>query len=62
MPHRSGLGLSTARALVERAGGGVAVEANEPQGTRVAVTLPKPRIRCHRPLLLRRFHLRLHVY
>lgn len=41
----SGLGLSIARALVERAGGGIAIEANEPRGTCVAVALPKARVR-----------------
>ena len=41
----SGLGLSIARALVERAGGVVAIEANEPRGTCVTVALPKARAR-----------------
>ena len=41
----SGLGLSIARALVERAGGVVAIEANEPRGTCVTVVLPKARAR-----------------
>ena len=41
----SGLGLSIARALVERARGTIAVEGNEPRGTRVTVMLPKARAR-----------------
>lgn len=41
----SGLGLSIARALVERARGSIAIESNDPQGTRVVVTLPKVRTR-----------------
>ena len=41
----SGLGLSIARALVEHAGGVVAIEANEPRGTCVTVVLPKARAR-----------------
>lgn len=41
----SGLGLSIARALVERARGTIAVEGNEPRGTCVTVTLPKARTR-----------------
>ena len=41
----SGLGLSIARALVEHAGGVVAIEANEPRGTCVTVALPKARAR-----------------
>ena len=39
----SGLGLSIARALVERARGTIVVETNEPRGTRITVTLPKAR-------------------
>ena len=47
----SGLGLSIARALVERARGTIVVETNEPRGTRITVTLPKARAHLHRSLL-----------
>ena len=43
MGKGSGLGLSIARALVERARGTIVVETNEPRGTRITVTLPKAR-------------------